>query len=224
MKALSTEEKKRIAAAVAEAESNTAGEIVTAIIPESDSYAAREMLYGISVGVIAFVVAALASTSLGGWLDGIFWTESTGLLPLTIGTISLVAGTLAYVLVQIPALDRFIVGRKSMETAVKNRAMRYFVESATYDTVDRTGVLLFISTLERRVELIADKGINDAVAPDTWDRIVSALIRGIKDGESTESLVSAIKEIGIVLAEHVPPRPDDENELSDGPVELGRGS
>ena len=224
MALLSNEEKNRISAAVSEAEENTGGEIVTAIIPESDDYASREMLFSVGVTVLVFIIAAFFSSSISQLLGNWFWAESPALLPLAVGTVALAVGAVSYVLVQIPAFDRIVVGNRIMAEAVRNRAMRHFVESAAYDTVDRTGVLLFVSDLERRVELIADKGINDVVAPDTWDRIVSALVRGMKEKHTAESLETAIREIGLVLTEHVPPRPDDENELSNGPVELGRGS
>ncbi len=224
MSFLSKEEYARISRAVKKAEKSTGGEIVTAIIPESDNYADRELLAGIAAGILTFIILSFQGSVLEGWLDSHFWLDSTVLLSLCIGFCSLVVGTLIYLLAQIPFLDRVIIGRRRMEVAVRNRAMRHFVESAAYDTVDRTGVLLFISVLERRVELIADKGINDAVAADTWDRIVSALVRGIKDGKIAEALEAAVGDIGAALAEHVPPRPDDENELADGPVELPRGS
>ena len=224
MALLTSDEKKRIGDAVAAAEVNTGGEIVTAVIPESDDYAFRELLFGIGAGILAFIILALFIGPFNGLLDRLFWTESTTLLPLAMGTISLLTGAVFYFLFQFPALDRFIVGRRTMAEAVKNRALRHFVESAAYDTVDRTGVLLFISVLERRVELIADKGINTKVGPDTWYRIVSSLVRGIGEKRTADAIVIAVGEIGMVLAEHVPPRPDDENELSDGPTELGKGS
>ncbi len=224
MSLLNSDEKKRIGDAVLAAEANTGGEIVTAIIPESDDYAFRELLFAIATGIITFIVLALMIAPFNKLLGRLFWIESAALLPLSMGAVSLTIGTISYVLFQIPAMDRLIVGSHAMADAVRNRALRHFVESAAYDTVDRTGVLLFISILERRVELIADKGINAKVAPDTWDRIVSSLIRGIGEKQTAEAIVSAVKEIGIVLAEHVPPRPDDENELTDGPTELGKGS
>jgi putative membrane protein len=221
---LSSEEKKRIGDAVLAAEANTGGEIVTAIIPESDDYAFRELLFAIAAGIITFIVLALLIAPFNRLLDRLFWIESAALLPLSMGAVSLAIGTISYVLFQIPAMDRLVVGRQAMADAVRNRALRHFVESAAYDTVDRTGVLLFISILERRVELIADKGINAKVAPDTWDRIVSSLVRGIGENQTAEAIVTAVKEIGMILAEQVPPRPDDENELSDGPTELEKGS
>lgn len=224
MALLTEEEYRRITAAVAEAEASTGGEIVTAIIPESDDYAAQELLFAAATGIIAFVIISFGAPGLSSWLDARFWVESPALLPLSIGALSLALGMLAYMLAQIPALDRLIVGRRRMEAAVRARALRHFTEGAAYDTVDRTGVLLFVSELERRVELIADRGINAAVAPETWDRIVSSLVRGLKEGRRADSLESAIRDIGSILAEHVPPRPDDENELADGPAQLKRGS
>jgi len=224
MSLLSSDEKKRIGDAVLAAEANTGGEIVTAIIPESDDYAFRELLFAIAAGIITFIVLALLIAPFNRLLDRLFWIESAALLPLSMGAVSLAIGTMSYVLFQIPAMDRLVVGRQAMADAVRNRALRHFVESAAYDTVDRTGVLLFISILERRVELIADKGINAKVAPDTWDRIVSSLVRGIGENQTAEAIVTAVKEIGMILAEQVPPRPDDENELSDGPTELEKGS
>jgi len=35
---------------------------------------------------------------------------------------------------------------------------------------ERTGVLLFVSAAEHYVEIIADKGINDIVARETWQK------------------------------------------------------
>ena len=224
MALLTEEESRRITTAVVEAEASTGGEIVTAIIPESDDYVGRELLFGVTTAVITFVITSVGASGLSGWLDARVWTAGPALLPLTMGALSAAVGTLAYVLAQLPAIDRLIVGRSRMEAAVRSRALRHFTESAAYDTVDRTGVLLFVSALERRVELIADRGINDAVEPETWDRIVSALVQGLRDGKTAEALETAIRAIGAVLAKHVPPRPDDENELADGPVQLERGS
>ena len=157
-------------------------------------------------------------------LDSWLWLESPALIPLSMMAITLLIGALAYALAQIPVIDRLIVGRRTMAEAVRHRAMRHFIESATYDTMDRTGVLLFISVLERRVELIADKGINDKVESKAWEKIVTALVGGIKKRQTSAAIEEAIGSLGAILAEHVPPRPDDVNEIADDPTELGRGS
>ena len=224
MRRLSSEETRRITRAVKTAESGTAGEIVTAVIPESDDYAGRELLFGIAVAVVVQVILVLVTSPLERFLDSLLWTESRVILPLTMMSSSLLAGAMAYALAQVPAVDRVVVGRRIMAEAVRRRALRHFVESAAYDTVDRTGVLLFISVLERRVELIADKGINDKVEAGVWEGILAGLIRDIRENRTAEGIEAAVVKVGGILAEHVPPRPDDINEIPDGPTNLEKGS
>ncbi len=224
MKKFSPEENKRIADAVARAESATAGEIVIAVIPESDNYAAREMLAAAGAGTLVFIAALFFSAGIERAVERWFWLDFPMLLPAAMGILGMAAALVVYFLIQIPFLDRLVIGKTAMEEAVSRRAMRHFTESAVYDTVDRTGVLLFISLLERRVELIADRGINSLVPPGTWEGIVSSLTEGIKEKSLIMPLEKAVGEIGEVLAGHVPPRPDDVNEKPDTPVHLQRGS
>ena len=224
MKGLSSAERQRIADAVQAAESLTAGEIVTAVIPESSDYSARELLFGIGAGVITQIILILLTSPITRLLDGLLWLESPILIPLSTLSVSLLIGAAAYAAAQIPAVDRIIAGRGAMREAVRRRALRHFVESAVYDTAGRTGVLLFISLLERRVELIADRGIDRAVEEGVWDGIVAELITGIRENRMGEAVEKAVTAVGAVLAEHVPVGADDVNEIADAPVELEEGS
>jgi len=157
-------------------------------------------------------------------LQGLFWKYETWLLVTFIGAAAMVIGVVAYLLFQIPALDRLILSKAVMAQAVARRARRHFMESGVYDTVDNTGVLIFVSILERRVELIADRGISEKVAQDRWDAVVAELITGITSGRTGEALAQAVRQVGAVLSEHVPPRERNTNELANRPVELERGS
>jgi putative membrane protein len=157
-------------------------------------------------------------------LSRFFWNSPDILLPASMLTISLISAGLFYSLAQIPFIDRLIISKNKMSVTVRNRAVRFFMENGVCDTKERSGVLLFISVLERRVELIADSGINKKISPDTWDRIVSSMIRGIKEKKTAEAIEKAVLEIGEILAEHFSGTKNNKNELSNGPVELGRGS
>lgn len=224
MALLNAEDLKRIANSVNQAELNTGGEIVTAIIAESDDYAAREIIFGIAVGLITYFVLLFFHQPFEGLLQSWLWMESGRITALAMITLALITAVVAYALAQVPVIDRLVVGKSRMAEAVRRRAMRHFMESAAYDTVDRTGVLLFISVLERRVELIADKGINSQVDPSLWSNIVEELIHGIREENRTDAIVRAVERIGSVLAEKVPPREDDVNEIADAPTELKKGS
>ena len=73
-----------------------------------------------------------------------------------------------------------------------------------------------LSLLERRVQVLADKAINERVPPATWDRIVQDLVAAIQEGRPTEGFCRAIEKCGDLLAKHFPARPSDNpDELSD---------
>lgn len=221
---LSDAERERVAQAVAAAEQHSGGEIATAIIAESDDYGFRELVFAIVVGFVAWTAAVAAAPGLSGILDRVFWAWEDWYLAVLQGAIGLIAGLVAYAVAQLPAVDRLIVSRRAMHEAVSRRARRHFMECGAYDTVDRTGVLIFVSALERRVELIADRGIHERVAPETWQIIVQDLTKGIRAGRTADALVEAVNACGQVLAKHVTRRSDDTNELPNQPDELERGS
>jgi len=221
---LSSEGAERISRLVGEAEAESGGEISVTIIPESDDYAFRELLFALASGILTYVLLAVFINPFGRLIDRLFWNVSVLTLPLLMLTISFIVGAIFYFLFQIPSLDRLVVGRKRMAEAVRRRALRHFVEAETFNTVDRTGILLFISNLERRVELIADKGIDSLVSPKTWNKIVADLVDGMKRKQTETALASAIRTIGELISTHVPRRPDDRNELSNKPTELEKGS
>lgn len=224
MALLSSEGAERISQLVEKAEAESGGEISVTIISESDDYAFRELLFALAFGILSYVLLVVFINPLGLLVNKLLWNVSSLTLPLLMFTISFTIGAIFYFLFQIPSLDRLVVGRKRMAEAVRRRALRQFVEAEIFNTVDRTGILLFISNLERRVELIADKGINSLVVPETWNAIVAELADGMKKKQTEAALTTAIKAIGELISVHVPRRPDDKNELSNKPTELEKGS
>jgi putative membrane protein len=70
--------------------------------------------------------------------------------------------------------------------------------------------------LERRVHVLADRGINDHVPAGTWDGLVSGIIGGIRTGQATDAICAAIAECGVLLAQVSPADSrDNPNELPD---------
>ena len=221
---LGPEEIERIAQAVATAEEKSGGEIVTAVIAESDDYGFRELFFALIIGFLMLNLVTFFLPPLENLLSARFWGAQSGIIPYLPGMAGLVAGGAAYFLAQLPAVDRLIIPRSVMEEAVRRRANRHFMESGAYDTLDQTGVLIFVSILEKRVELIADRGINAQVGADTWNEIVASLSAGIARGECADSIVKAVEACGDILSQHIERRQNDTNELDDRPEELGKGS
>ena len=99
---------------------------------------------------------------------------------------------------------------------VHQRATQAFISEEVFATRDRTGILIFLSLHERRVLVLGDSGINKKVKPSDWDGIVNMIVSGIREGKTTEGMISAIRECGKLLEQHgVQRRPDDTDELSD---------
>ncbi|MCZ7584684.1 MAG: hypothetical protein M5R36_15850, partial [Deltaproteobacteria bacterium] len=71
-----------------------------------------------------------------------------------------------------------------------------------------------VSLFERRVEVLADEGINAKVEPGTWDEVVRLILDVIRRGSLADGLVAGIERCGDILAAHVPIRAGDTNELS----------
>jgi putative membrane protein len=100
---------------------------------------------------------------------------------------------------------------------VQRAAELAFHQLGMVETRGRTGILIYVSLLERRVVVLADRGIHARVAEGTWDGVVARVVEGIRRGQADDGLVEGIRLCGEILARHVPPQPNDPNELPDRP-------
>jgi putative membrane protein len=115
----------------------------------------------------------------------------------------------------VPALVRLLSGRGTRRGAVERAARAAFVERGVSHTRERTGILVYVSRLEREVVVVADKGITDVIAPDRWRAAVAPLERAVAGDESIDALAAALDTLGALLARELPVRADDTNELPD---------
>ena len=211
----SKENLEQINKTVKQAESKTSGEIATAFIKESYDYAIYEMIFAVICGFLYFMVMMFFVYEVETFIKQMFWDYSNNYLLLFYGFSTFLVISIFYFIANISMIDRLIVPKKVMKQKVKERAVRHFMESGVYNTRDRTGILIFISFLERRIELIADKGINEKIPQKKWNSIVENIIQGIKSDKVIEKLTESILECGELLEKHFPIKSDDTNELSD---------
>lgn len=201
----------RLKQAVAEAETQTAGEIVPYVIRQSDDYGVAVWRGG-AVGALAAAAALLVVGMVsGGWDQA--WLYTSWMMALTIAA----GGLLGAVLVGAwPAARRLFTGHAEMERQVRKRAYEAFLEEEVFDTRDRTGILLYVSLLEHRIEVMGDVGINAKVEPEDWEGVVGLIRDGIREDSLADGLERAIRRCGELLhRKGVEIRPDDTDELSD---------
>jgi putative membrane protein len=193
------EEKERLQATTHEVESRTIGEIVVMVVDRSDRYLEAEVFGGVLLGSLLSLILTLL----------FFHSSIWSYIPL-----SFLFFFPCWVLFQkIDLLKKLFVGIRRKEEAVRLRAERGFFEKGLYKTKKKTGVLFFLSLLERKVWVLADRGIYEKMDQETLNRFAHEVSRGIKEGRACEALSQAIQEIGELLSRYFPITPDDTDEL-----------
>jgi putative membrane protein len=126
---------------------------------------------------------------------------------------------LTYVVLTVwPGLKSLIIPKKDKVGKVRRKAESDFFRHHVAATKGGTGVLVYISRFERRVELLVDAGIAAKIPQDTWKSVVDGVIAGIKGPDLVKDLCAQIVRIGETLSKDFPRRADDVNELPDRPV------
>jgi uncharacterized membrane protein len=102
----------------------------------------------------------------------------------------------------------------------RRRAEELFATLRVWDTEHNSGVLIYVQLVDRRIEIVADRGISARVAQAQWDAICRRMEAAFREGRFEAGALAAIGEITSLLAQHFPPLSDNPNELPDGPVVL----
>lgn len=103
---------------------------------------------------------------------------------------------------------------------VRARAMRVFAETGVWDTEANSGILLYVQLIDRRVEILADRGIARTVPQDEWEAICREMEQAFHEGDYRGGALSAIARASALLVSHFPATADNANELSDRPLRI----
>jgi putative membrane protein len=191
-----------IADAIQKAEAQTSGEIVPMLVRRSSAVGHVPFLLAFIMLPLLFV-AHLESSRFLGFTPQPAWLLAEACLAILLGEL----------LARLPLAQRWCVPKHDRAAAVENRALVEFHLAGLDKTSGATGVLIFISLMERQVVVLADKGIASKLPMDTWKDVVDLTLAGIKQGGLGQGLSQAILRCGELLKPHFPIKPDDVNEL-----------
>jgi len=197
---LGEEDRLRIAAAIAAAERDTAGEIRVVLVtnPLTNTH------------VYPVLWAALAALTLP-WLFVLF--RPLPVIALFAAQIVLFVAV-ALVLMR-PGLWRVVTPRRACEQAAREMALMQFLGLGIHETRDRTGVLILVALADHVAEVVGDQKIHGCVGPEGWRAVCAPIVEGGRSGRIADGIIAGIGETGRLLAEHFPPGPDNANELPD---------
>jgi putative membrane protein len=210
MNTLTPADHDRIAEAIRAAEAGTSGEIYCVVARSSDGYFYPAAFF-VTIGIVVagIVVAFLLEFW---WISvrlPVFWAAAV---------LALAAGWL--VLLAAPGLRIHFVPRRLRYQRAHDNALKQFLARNVHITTARTGVLLFVSLVERYAEVVADSGINAKVDQEIWNGIVADLVAHARTDRLADGFVAAVGVVGELLSRHFPRSGDDLNELDDHLVEI----
>jgi putative membrane protein len=218
------EEHRRVSEAVGAAELRSDGEVVTIVAPRSDSYHDVGLHYAVlAMLLVPTLGALLPQSSVDRMLALVLgWNATLSFRLLMVGLF--VAMALLFLIVRytlaIFPLRMALTPSSTKTRRVRRRAVELFRAGTERRTKGRTGILLYLSLAERRAEIVADEAIHGRVEPDVWGEAMAALVEEVKAGRPGEGMARAVEKIGEVLAECLPPKADNPNELPDRLIEL----
>lgn len=193
-----------VTSTVAEIERDTAAEIVVVAAARSAPYIGAAALVGAAAAWLA-----VAGCLLMGVVPGVDWL----LVELPV-----VGGLVGWWVHRTPALMRALLPPPRTEASVKQAAAAAFTEELVHGTRQRTGLLVYISGLEKKVCLIADGGIEAVVPPGEWDALPWCRHAVGEAPGDLDTFLQELRAVGACLARHLPSDDgDNPDELSNAP-------
>jgi putative membrane protein len=195
-----------LAQAVRDIENQTDAELVIVVRGRSGTYRHADYLCGAIIALVGLVFVLFSPFEFH-----TYW------VPIDVALL-FAAG--AFVCSRTNTLRRALTAKSFRAKAARTGAAAMFYEAGIANTSAENGLLIYLSLLERRLEVIADRGILKAVPALKWNNAVFELKR-IGGKPDPENLVNAMRNLGELLAEHLPATGENPNELPDGPrIEL----
>jgi len=197
---LNEEARSALQAAVESVEAGSAAELVVVIPAQSGRYLHADLVGAILSGWGGLGFLLLSPWSFSLWA---IWVD-----PLVCG---LVGGWLVS---RVAVLRRWFTPAVWRREAVWRCARALFVERRIGETRDHSGVLIYMSQLEREVVVLADRGIQQAVPNEEWARLRDGLSRALLADDGVGA-ARRLAEFALVACAALPRRSDDLNELCD---------
>ncbi len=193
------EAKERTRDAIRAIEGKTSAEVVVAVRHRAARHLRVSALFGAGIAGVVLLVMLVSPQ-----------TYDVRTIPLDV----LLAFVLGVGLSQwTEVVRRRLSPARWLDVATERAARRAFDELAIAKTDARTGMLVFVALLERRVSLVPDEGIPSAIAPALGS--VRAELTLAVERLDFAAFERGLLRLGETLASALPRRHDDVNELSD---------
>jgi len=192
--------KQALSDAVRDVESRCSAELVVAVRARSGFYLHADLIAGI-LAALAVLIGLLFSP----WPFDLVWFVIDPLLAGALG---------AFLASGLPAVRRALTFWRVRRRQVETAARATFVEKRIHATTGRTGILVYISLLEREAAVIHDLGIDTLATTDGWRLAVEEIEEAVRRGEDGVAVAALGRALGDLLAPALVRSASDVDELA----------
>ena len=210
---LNREETDAIDARVASVEAATGVEVVAAVIGKSDAY--TELPWK------AFALGASLAALVTVWADEWWpdWITMHAALKFAVAVLAC-GGASALAAVFIPGYARSFLRASRRDVEVRQYAQALFLERELFRARGRTGLLLLVSSFERKVEVLPDTGFRGRVNASDWHDVVARMTPRLREGRAADALLEGLGDLQDVLVRNgFRGGANPVNELPDRPID-----
>ncbi len=201
---LNIKDQEQIQKAVEHAESLTNAEIAIVMATSSTPAAWVHAFWAILGWIFASMILWIQYLQAPSWNQGLveilFWQT----LGMAIGN------GLAF----LPWLKRKTLSQKIVAASLRREALAQFLLQGLAETRQHNGVLIYLSDMERAIEVIADKEAYLRMSESYWKKLVTDLCTVWRSSKGMEGVCARIEKLGEELSQVFPKTADDKNELT----------
>lgn len=125
------------------------------------------------------------------------------------------AGQIRFAVESALSLQALLVNQSARE-----RAIEVFSRLRVWDTEHNNGVLIYLLLADRKVEIVADRGVHAQLGQAVWESVCKEMEIAFRQGKFEEGVLNGIRRVGVHLSRHYPPIGTKVNELPDQAVIL----
>jgi putative membrane protein len=183
---LTQESKRALSDAVRAVESCCSAEVVIAVRARTGSYLHSGLIFGVLAGLVTLAVLLFSP-----WIFEPVWFLAD---PLLIGALAGLAGSRS------ARLGRAFTPWRQRRERVETAARSAFVERRVHSTTGRTGILLYVSVLEREAAFVVDVGVEALAATEPWSQAVAEIETAVRNKEDGIGIAARLRGLGALLS------------------------
>ena len=106
------------------------------------------------------------------------------------------------------------------EMGPRDRAREVFAQRGVWNTEENNGVLIYLLLADRRVEIVADRGVDRSAGSGEWERICRMMEGHFREGRYAEGAIAGVEAVSALLEKHFPADGRHRNEVPDRPATI----